>query len=88
MAIHIDSCMVSRRTFHHLRQILAASGGLLAETARRRARRVAVSASRLRHGYRPAYIPLYVMAGIVGIAVVLLVMTAWLRVVVPLRKPF
>jgi hypothetical protein len=56
---------------------------LLRTRTRRHVRHVRGFINRLQQVYSPAHLPLYAMAGIVGFAVLLLVMSAWLRVVMP-----
>jgi hypothetical protein len=68
-----------------LRQALSFCVELLRLVGRRRTRQVSRAASRLWQVYRPAHLPLYVLAAVVGVAVVVLVMTAWLRVVMTAR---
>jgi hypothetical protein len=68
---------------HGLWQAGCFGAGLLRTRTRRHARHAFGIFSRIGQSYRPAYLPLYAMAGIIGFAVVLLVMTAWLRVVMP-----
>lgn len=64
-------------------QAVCFAGGLLHCRARRHARHVMGFIRRLQQVFSPAQLPLYALAGIVGFAVALLVMSAWLRVVVP-----
>ena len=63
-----------------LRQALMLSGDLLQASVRRHTRHLSRVTSHAWRNWRPAYLPLYALAGIVGFAVVLLVVTAWIRV--------
>lgn len=68
---------------HPLQQALVFSGGLLRTVFCRHTRHATHIAGRARRMYRPEHLPLYVVAGVVGLAVLLLVVTAWLRVMMP-----
>ena len=66
-----------------LQQALMFGAELLQATMRRNTRHASYLFSRAWRVYRPAHLPLYALAAIVGMAVVLLVVTAWLRVMMP-----
>lgn len=66
-----------------LQQALVFGGALLQASTRRHTRHITRAAGHAWRSWRPAYLPLYAVAGIVGVAVLLLVATAWLRVMLP-----
>ena len=66
-----------------LHQALMFGAELLQAIVRRNTRSASYFVTRAWRVYRPAHLPLYVLAAIVGMAVVLLVVTAWLRVMMP-----
>jgi hypothetical protein len=69
---------------HVLQQSLACGVSLLQAITRRHTHRASMVVGRAWRMYRPAHLPLYALGGIVGVAVVLLVVTAWLRVMMPM----
>jgi hypothetical protein len=66
-----------------LQQALVFAAEMMSAAARRHTRHAGYLAGRMWRIYRPAYLPLYMLAAAVGVAVVLLVMTAWLRIMIP-----
>jgi len=69
-----------------LRQALTFGAELLRATARRHTRHAGYIAGRVWRIYRPSHLPLYALGAVIGVAVVLLVMTAWLRIVMPVGR--
>jgi hypothetical protein len=66
-----------------LQQVLVFSAELLRATLRRHTRHASYIIGRIWRNYRPAHLPLYALGAFVAVAVVVLVMTAWLRVMMP-----